>query len=352
MKILVYMPIDTIVRTWARFLEADGHAVETTHTFSVFRRRVGWADWTLLNATKSDAPRYVWKILFSLVYARLRRRRVAVFLSIDMVDLCDRPVLRAALWSINWLALRCAALVILLAPRAHVAHRYGLAKSRVLLVHNAPDPAVFIPVERRPDAVGERPVTFLYHGELLWWHGLERFVPIYEEVKKRRPARLVVTGNFYPTSFRLFGLLASRREAAIKRALEALLERDDVEYLGRVSIERLLALAGEAHFHVSLLNDEDAQARTEQRTCLLEAMAMGMACLHAPMPALAPEVFRDGENIVLVDPRDPAAAADKIVALVESPERLAPIGQQAIETVAEHFDMRAEYEKALARLGE
>jgi len=352
MKVLAYLPIDAIVKTWARRLEADGHEVETTYTFTVFARRVRWADWTLANATKNDAPRYAWKLLLSLLWARLLGRKVALFISIDLVDLCDRPVLRAVLWTINWITFHCATLVILLATREHVARRYRLPNARRLLVYNCPDRATFAPAgaTRRVADQPHSPLTFLYHGELLWWHGLERFLPIYEEIRRRRPARLIVMGNFYPSVFRLFGLVASRREAAIKRQLAALLERQDVEYLGHVPIEQLRRLMSEADFHVSQLNDEDIMARTELRTGLLEAMASGMVCLHVPAPALTPDVFRDGENIVLVNPHDPAAAADNILSWADSPARLEAVRRHAIQTIADHFDIEEEYAKAAAAL--
>lgn len=355
MKILAYLPIDAIVKMWARRLEADGHEVRTAFAFSAFLKQVRWADWTLANATKNDAPRYIWKLLLSLLWARLLRRRVALFISIDLVDLCDRPLLRAILRSINWVTFHCAALVILLRTREHIARRYRLPERRLLLVYNCPDRETFAPAESMRQVANlphssDRPIVFLYHGELLWWHGLERFLPIYDEVRKRRPARLIVTGNFYPTVFRVFGTVAGGREAAVKCQLEALLKRDEVEYRGRVSIEELRRLMAEADFHVSLLNDEDMQARTELRTCLLEAMATGMACLHVPTPALAPDVFRDGENIILLNPRDPVACAEKIVGLADSPERLAAIRRNAIQTMAEHFDMDKTYREAVAAL--
>jgi len=352
MKVLVYLPIDAIVKTWARRLEGDGHQVEITHTFSVFLKRLGWADWTLANATKNDAPRYWWKLLLSLLWARFKRRRVALFISIDPVDLCDRPLLRALLWAANRIAFRCPTLVVLLATRKHIARRYSLPERKVLAVYNCPDRETFVPGRTEKARDSDRPLTFLYHGELLWWHGLERFAPIYEEVRKHRKARLVVTGNFYPTVFRVFGLTASRREARVKRELAALLERDDVEYRGRVPLDELRRLMAEADFHVSLLNDRDLMATTELRTCLLEAMAAGMACLHAPTPALDPAIFRDRENIVLVDPNDPAGSAEKILSVAESPGTLEAIGRNAAHTVAEHFEMASQYKKALDRMAE
>ena len=350
MKVLVFLPIDTIVKTWARRFEADGHEVVSTFTFSVFLREVRRADWTLVNLTKHDHPRYLLKLWLGLLLAWLLRRRTALFISIDPVDLCDRPVLRGILWAVNRLVFRCATVVFLLATREHVARRYRFAERRVHRLFNCPDRTVFAPMQARQVANLPHPLTFLYHGELLWWHGLERFVPIYEEVRKRRPARLVVAGNFYPSTFRVFGLAASRREVARKRQLAALLQRDDVEVRGRVSVEELRRLMAEAHFHVSLLNDEEVQARTELRTCLLEAMAAGMACLHARTPALSPAIFRDEENIVFVDPRDPPAAAEKILRLADSPGRLEAIRRNAVRTVAEHFDLDRQYAEAVAVL--
>jgi glycosyltransferase involved in cell wall biosynthesis len=350
MKVLVFLPIDAIVKTWARRFEADGHEVVSTFTFSVFLRQVRRADWTLINLTKHDHSRYLLKLWLGLLVARLLRRRTALFISIDPVDLCDRPVLRGILRAVNRVAFHCATLVFLLATREHVARRYRLAERRLHQVFNCPDRTAFAPAPARQVADLPHPVTFLYHGELLWWHGLERFLPVYEEVKKRRPARLIITGNFYSSAFRVFGLAASRREVALKRRLADVLKRDDVEYRGRVSIEELRRLMAEADFHVSLLNDEDAQARTELRTCLLEAMAAAMACLHAPTPALFPDIFRDEENIILVDPNDPSAAAEKILGLIASPEHLEEIRRNAVRTIADHFDMEKQYAQAAAIL--
>lgn len=350
MRILVFLPIDTVFKTWARRLEADGHEVEATHAFSVFRKRVCRADWTLVNSAKFDSPKYVWKILLSVLYARLRGRRVAVFMSIDTVDLCDRPVLRAWLWCMNRCVLRSASLVILLSTRAHILRRYGIFDKKVLYVDNCPDREAFAPVRRIPNP--DRPVTFFYHGELLWWHGLERFLPIYEAIRKRRPARLIVAGNFYPTVFRVFGFAASRREVAVKRQLAALLERGDVDYRGRADLAGLRRIMAETDFHVTLLSDEGVQARTELRTCLLEAMAAGLVCLHTPTPGLVLGIFRDGENVVTLDPRDPAFSARKILALADAPDLLESIRRNAVRTIEAHFDLEAQYRRLAASLNE
>jgi glycosyltransferase involved in cell wall biosynthesis len=117
-----------------------------------------------------------------------------------------------------------------------------------------------------------------------------------------------------------------------------------------VEFEELKRLMAEADFHVTLLNNEDTQARTELRTCLLEAMAAGMACLHVPTPAVSGDVFRDGENIVLVDPDDPARSAEKFLAIADKPGKLEAIGRNAVQTVETHFDFETQYQKFLARL--
>jgi len=343
MRLLAYMPQDTIAQALARQFADDGHEVETTHTFSVFLRRAAWADWTILNATKFDSPKYLWKILASALWARLRGRRLAIFMTIDLLDLTDRPFLRPVVWAINFLTLHAARVVILLAGRQHIVRRYRLPERKALLVYNCPDRRLFHPLEHRHDP--RRPLTFLYHGELLWWHGLERFLPVLDAIRRRRPARLVVCGRFYPTVFRLLGVAAGRREVEVKRQLAALLERPDVEYRGRVPLEILQHLMAEADFHISLLNNDDEQARTELRTGLLEAMLAGMACLHAPTPGLVPGLFRDGENILLIDPRDPVAAADKILALADAPDRLDALRREAVRTVEEHFRLEDQYRK-------
>jgi glycosyltransferase involved in cell wall biosynthesis len=343
MQALFFLPVDRIVYTWAEKMRNDGWRVETLYAFGAFLKRSRSADFIVLNYTKTDAPRYIPKIFLSLLYARLVRTPVYLFMSIDPVDLCDRWPLRAMLYAINFVLVRLPVCLMVIRSRTHIPRRYRLTMRNVHYVLSCPERqqwATPLEVRRPSPSTG---IRFFYHGELLWWHGLERFAPILDEVQRHIPASLTVVGTLHPTHFKLLGVAASRKELRIKQQLRTFLARRDVTWLGRVDSDRLRELMAEADFHVTQLNASDTQGDTELRTCLLEAMAAGMICLHVSNSAIQSPEFRDGHNLVIIDPMNPKQAAEKILEIYSSPELRQRISENARRTVEEHFDIAADY---------
>lgn len=85
---------------------------------------------------------------------------------------------------------------------------------------------------------------------------------------------------------------------------------------------------------------------------LLEAMALGIAPVASAVDGVG-EVVTDGQNGLLVPPRDAAALAGKISALSADPALRERLGQAAKKTVAERFSllsMIAGYEAAYAEV--
>jgi glycosyltransferase involved in cell wall biosynthesis len=70
---------------------------------------------------------------------------------------------------------------------------------------------------------------------------------------------------------------------------------------------------------------------------VLEAMAQGLPVV-GPREGAIPELVRDGEDGVLVPPRDPAALAAAIAALAGAPQRRSQLGESARARVRERFD--------------
>jgi glycosyltransferase involved in cell wall biosynthesis len=73
---------------------------------------------------------------------------------------------------------------------------------------------------------------------------------------------------------------------------------------------------------------------------LVEAMACGLPVVSTSVAGI-PELVRDGQNGLLVAPRDTAALAAALGSLLEDRERREQLGAAARATAVEHFDLRA-----------
>lgn len=81
---------------------------------------------------------------------------------------------------------------------------------------------------------------------------------------------------------------------------------------------------------------------------LLEAMAAGVASIATRVGAV-PEVVRDGQEAVLVDPLDPAGLARTMKSLLENPARRQALGQAAADRVQQEYSP-ARFHQALFEL--
>lgn len=71
---------------------------------------------------------------------------------------------------------------------------------------------------------------------------------------------------------------------------------------------------------------------------MLEAMSAGCLVLASDTPPVT-EVIRDGENGLLVDFFSPDAIADRVDQVLDHPDQMASIRQQARATIQEHYDL-------------
>jgi glycosyltransferase involved in cell wall biosynthesis len=90
---------------------------------------------------------------------------------------------------------------------------------------------------------------------------------------------------------------------------------------------------------------------------VLEAMATGLPCIATRVGGV-PEWIEDGENGLLIPPRDPAALARAILALATDPGLRARLGTRARETVRERGDWKRlmtrvedDYNRLISRAG-
>jgi glycosyltransferase involved in cell wall biosynthesis len=246
------------------------------------------------------------------------------------------------LFIFNFALLRFPHFVILLKSRAHIAKRYRINPDHIIFSENYPNLAIWKTEHAwQPHSQNShKKVRFFYHGELLWWHGIENFEAILDELEKYIDTEVRVAGNLYPTGFELLGITLCRKETTIKKEIGKFLRRKNVVHLGRIDHNKILQEMSHADFQVSQLRTRHTQAETELRTCLLEAMAFGIPCLHAQTAAISshPEL-RNMENIIIVDTRQPKLSAEHILSLYRSPEKLKQIGENARLTISESFNL-------------
>lgn len=337
--ILFQQPVDAVAKNFAKALQKqEGYRVEVADSLSGFLRSLNKAKVVVVNTTKFDDPRFSLRLLGSIISAKLYGIPVINIFTLDTVDLCDVRVFKPLLFIINFLIAQLSEKVLFLATREHIVRRYLLAQRKVVPIHNYVDNSFwYIPRSGRKEAK-EQDLRLLYHGELLWWHGLERVAPIIAELQKKCNVRLIVAGNLYPTTMNLLGIKLSKRERQAKQKLREFLKQDYVEWTGRVPPSQVKSLMQEAHFHVSQLANDSVVADTEVRTCLLEALSAGLPCLHIPTQAIRRLPFRDLENVIFIDPASPAAAAEKIWSVFANPEQYARISENAQRIARDKFD--------------
>jgi glycosyltransferase involved in cell wall biosynthesis len=80
---------------------------------------------------------------------------------------------------------------------------------------------------------------------------------------------------------------------------------------------------------------------------MLEAMSIGLPVIVTPVGGI-PEVVQNGQNGLLVAPKDIDAIAQALIELLESPSERARLGTAARETITRHFTLSATLDKLAA----
>jgi len=82
---------------------------------------------------------------------------------------------------------------------------------------------------------------------------------------------------------------------------------------------------------------------------VLEAMAAGLPIVATRVGAV-PEMIKDGETGLLIEPKDPEAIAEAVCELLDAPERAAELGRQARERFDELYEVDGPISKMWAEL--
>ena len=111
----------------------------------------------------------------------------------------------------------------------------------------------------------------------------------------------------------------------------------------------MIAACGEADLFVLASRIARNGDRDGLPNVLMEAQALGLAVVSTRVSAI-PEVVDDGETGVLVEPKDPAALADALEALIRDPARRSVLAQNAAQTVRRRFSSDPGIDEIAGRL--
>lgn len=164
------------------------------------------------------------------------------------------------------------------------------------------------------------PISFLWMGRLLKEKGIWEFLKAAEIVKQRYPK----------VEFKIAGGLDTENPGGIsKEELEKFIQKGIVKYLGQVS--------NVAEVIASSSSSSSSSYREGSPRNLQEAMAVGRAIIATDIPG-SREMVIDGENGFLVPKWSPEALAEKMIYLVENPEKLISMGEKSYQMALERYD--------------
>jgi colanic acid/amylovoran biosynthesis glycosyltransferase len=126
-------------------------------------------------------------------------------------------------------------------------------------------------------------------------------------------------------------------EPAIRSEVSRLGLEHHVQFLGRVSHERLLKQLSDGAWHVVVLSSVVTPIGEQEGTpvALMEAMASGIPVVATETGGI-PELLRDGAGL-MVPPGDPPALAEAFGSLVGRPAFRSELGAEGRRRINEHF---------------
>jgi glycosyltransferase involved in cell wall biosynthesis len=206
--------------------------------------------------------------------------------------------------------------VVSTALKQHVVEQYGLPESKLVVVPNGADPAVFRPgtppdpeIRRRLDAR----VVVGFVGSFQMFHGGDLFSLVIDRVASARPEAGFVLAGEGPGS------------DAVRSAVATLGNR--VVFLGPVSRQRVPSVI--ASFDIGVMPESNFYGSPLK---VLEWMSAGKAVV-APRYGPLQEIIDDGAEGVLFEPGNLDGLSDTLIRLIDDPELGRRLGAAAAERV-------------------
>jgi len=241
----------------------------------------------------------------------------------------------------------------ILRPLVKVMYRYALKKSDTVLFQNPDDKRYFerhglvdglssaitygsgVDLEHfyfvEPRKTNEA-CTFLFVGRILRDKGVVEFVEAASKVKRDYPM----------CSFKLLGRIDKDNPTQIKEhSIDKWTKAGCVEYLGEVEDVRYVLEKADV---VVLPSYREGVPRA-----LLEAMAMGKAIITTDTPGCRETVI-NGQNGILVPPREVDPLAEAMIRMIRDPEMRARMGREGRRLAVELFDVKRVIKQILSAM--
>ena len=166
--------------------------------------------------------------------------------------------------------------------------------------------------------------------------------------KRSGPVKLIMTAAFRPAKGHLCLVeaveLLSKRGIAFEVTFAGASNSETGELIerevNRRGLTRFVHFAGQVTDMASLLREHDVFVLPSEAEglplSLLEAMACGLAVVATHVGGI-PEVVEDGKTGLLVEPGRHLEIAERLQALMASPELRHKLGAAGVRTVAQHF---------------
>lgn len=208
-------------------------------------------------------------------------------------------------------------------------------RSKISVIHEGIDTKTVVPnpaaVLSLSDGVtlkaGDEVVTYVARN-LEPYRGFPSFMRAAELILKRRPhCHILVVGGDGVSYGAPPPNGSTYREQMLQ---EVTLDQARIHFLGRVPSSRLLQILQISAAHIYLT------VPFVLSWSMLEAMAIGCLVIGSNTPPIT-EVIDDGRNGLLVDFFSPQSIADRVDEVLDQPDKMRSIRQQARRTVVEHY---------------
>lgn len=216
-----------------------------------------------------------------------------------------------------------------LASRDYLIQKFDLDPRKVLFIESCPD------VDRVLRAQKVMPRYKRQAGEMLvcysgvaGWQRMDAFVPIFKALRRRIPNMrwLVISDLSRP-------MIANIRARAVDENID-----DAVTFLPIIErYEDFIATVAQSDLWISHMGNDSLLGKHELRMELLEVGLLAKPVVSVRTPALEKNGFRDGHNIIFVDPDEPEASAAHIEHFLRSPGEAERLGRNLSQHIVENF---------------